>query len=94
MPRIKQYDRKYANEDLNKAMKIAMVEIGMDNIKQLAAAIEVPYSSTYTRFVEPERFTMGQMRRVVQALRLSPGAVLSFLGYGKDELRIWAKTLA
>lgn len=88
MPRIKQYAAQYAASDFRKALKMALASCEMKQ-KDLAAATGMPESTVSERLRDPSRFTLGQLREIVEATQLAPEAVLKYLGYkiGKEGLQ-------
>ena len=80
MPRIRQYEEKYAREDFCKAIAHAQVDAGVRTAKELAQAVEIPYTSFWKMMQEPEKITLGQLRKIVKEIPIKPADVLAFVG--------------
>ena len=80
MPRIRQYEEKYAREDFCKAIAHAQVDAGVRTAKELAQAVEIPYTSFWKMMKEPEKITLGQLRRIAKVIPIQPADVLAFVG--------------
>lgn len=80
MPRIRQYEEKYAREDFCKAIDHARVDAGVRTVKELAQAVEIPYTSFWKMMQEPEKITLGQLRKIVKEIPIKPADVLAFVG--------------
>ena len=81
MPRIRQYNNKYANEDFIKVIKKAQIDADITKLKQLAELVDIPYATFWRRIKDPDTLTVEQLRRIIKVLPIPPEAVLAFLGY-------------
>lgn len=80
MPRIRQYEEKYQREDFCKAIAHAQVDAGVKTAKALAEAVGMPHSSLWKLLQEPEKITLGQLRKIVKVIPIKPADVLAFVG--------------
>lgn len=88
MPRIRQYEDKYMNEDFVREVR---ARTGYFNMKQydLAEAIGICQGSVSNYLRDPERIGIKELRSLVKVLKLSPETVLRFLGYSTKEINTW-----
>ena len=81
MPRIRQYKEEYSKLDFIKAIKKAQVDAEIENTKQLAELVNIPYTTLWRRLQDPDTLTVSQLKAIIKTIPLPPEAVLSFLGY-------------
>lgn len=86
MPRIRQYAERDARLDFQKAIEMARMDANIKNMKQLAEAADIPYSSFWRMLQEPEKITLGQLRALLKTIPLPAAAVLAFVGYERKEI--------
>lgn len=87
MPRIKQLYPKYANEDFIKELRRKMVDYNYTSFKHVAEAMQVAPRTVYRRVEDPEKFSVGDFRRLIPVLHPDPGIVLVLLGYSKQDIK-------
>lgn len=87
MPRIRQKAGDYARKDFLKAIDHAKVDAGIRTQRVIANGAGIPESSFSKLLQEPERITLGQLRRLVAVIPLPPEAVLAFVGYDLRTIR-------
>lgn len=79
MPRIRQNREEYARKDFRKAIDHAMTDAEYRSIKALAEVVGIPYSSFWRMLQDPEKITLGDLRKIMQVLPLPDSALLQFL---------------
>lgn len=84
MPRIRQNREEYARKDFRKAIDHAMTDADYRSIKALAEDLGIPYTSFWRMMQEPEKMTLGDLRKLCQVLPLPGTALLQFLGKEKE----------
>lgn len=89
MPRNRQNADKYSREDFRKEILVGMASIGLRYDQELAEISGIPNSTISGKLKEPEKFTVLQLRKVIKAVPLDPGAVLRLLGYDTKQIRLW-----
>lgn len=85
MPRIRQNEELYARKDFQKAIEHAKTDAEIRNLKSLAADVGIPYSSFWKLMQEPEKITLGQLRKLLSVIPLPASALLAFVGYERKE---------
>ena len=85
MPRIRQNEELYARKDFQTAIKHAKTDAEIRNLKSLAADVGIPYSSFWKLMQEPEKITLGQLRKLLSVIPLPASALLAFVGYERKE---------
>lgn len=85
MPRIRQYESKYLNEDFARELRSKR---GYYDLKQtdIAEASGICQASVSNYIKNPERLGIKELRAIIQVLHLSPESVLRFLGYNTREI--------
>ena len=81
MPRIHQFAEQYAQKDFQKAIEFARINAEIQNTKVLAENVGIPYTSFWRLLQEPDKITLGQLRKMLRVLPLPAAAVLAFIGY-------------
>lgn len=89
MPRIRQYAERDARLDFQKAIEVARMDANIKNKKQLAEAVDIPYSSFWRMLQEPEKITLGQLRALLKTIPLPASAVLVFVGYDRKKVKLY-----
>ena len=87
MPKIPQYRDKYATESLLREIRTRQGAADLMNNRALADASGIPYQTLLRRLKHPEDFTLGEIKLLVKVVPLHPFALLSFLGYGKKDMK-------
>lgn len=91
MPRIRQYEDKYIQEDLLKEIGSRCVWAGFKTNEELGNALGVTGASIGNYKRDPGKIQLKTMQRMVTALKLDPGVVLRFLGYSNRDIKNFAK---
>lgn len=91
MPRIRQYAEQYARKDFQQAVDIARIRAEIRNTKVLAESVGIPYTSFWRLLQEPDKITLGQLRKMLGVLPLPAAAVLSFIGYDGKTARSYER---
>ena len=87
MPRIKQYEEKYAAEDFRKEVRIKQGEMDLMSKTALAEASDLPRTTMTKRLADPMTMTFGEFKKINQVIHPDPAAVLALLGYSSKEIR-------
>ncbi len=87
MPRIRQLAGKYRTEDFQKAVAHCRVDVGADQIKDIAAESGIPNSTLCKRLRNPDTFTIDELRRFLAVVPVSAYALLAFLGYAQKDIK-------
>lgn len=87
MPRIKQYEEKYAAEDFRKEVRTKQGENDLMSKTALAEAADIPRTTMTKRLADPMSMTFGEFRKINQTIHPDPAAVLPLLGYSSKEIR-------
>lgn len=91
MPRIRQYEEKYIQDDLLKEIGSRCVWAGFKTNEELGNAVGVTGASIGNYKRDPGKIKMKTMQRMVTTLKLDPGVVLRFLGYTSQDIRKFVK---
>lgn len=86
MPRIPQYQERYAKEDFLQEIRTKQGRANLMNCKALSDVSGIPYQILLRRLQQPECFTLGEIKKLIKALRLDPITLLLFVGYAKKDL--------
>lgn len=86
MPRIRQYAERDARTAFQKAIEHARMDAEIRNTKGLAEAVGIPYTSFWRMIQEPEKITLGQLRKLLKIIPLPASALLAFVGYERKEV--------
>lgn len=89
MPKIRQYAQRDAREDFRKAIEHARTDAEIRNIKGLAEAVGIPYTSFWRLLQEPEKMTLGQLQQLQKTIPIPADAVLAFVGYERKEAKAY-----
>ena len=84
MPRIRQNAEKYADSDFLKEVRVRMVYQNIQHDQDLAVMSGIPNSTLAAKLKAPEKFTVGQLRKIIQTVNPDPEIVLRFLGCEKN----------
>ena len=87
MPRIRQKEQQYADEDFRKEVRIRQGAYDLMSQQALADASGIPRPTLRKRMLEPETMTVEEFRKLVGAIRPDPGTVLRLLGYSSKDIR-------
>ena len=75
-----------AREDFRKEVRVQRAELDMTQ-RELATAIGVVPSVMSQLLSNPDKISMGRLRKMVAVLGINPMVVLAFLGYSQKEIR-------
>lgn len=89
MPRIRQYAERDARTAFQKAIEHARTDAEIRNTKVLAEAVGIPYTSFWRMLQEPEKITLGQIKKMLEVIPLPATALLAFVGYDRKETKIY-----
>lgn len=87
MPRINQNAEKYAAEDFRKEVRMRQGERDLMSKTALAEAAQLPRTTVTKRLAEPMTMTFGEFRKLNEAVKLDPVAVLPLLGYSARDIK-------
>lgn len=86
MPRIKQYEEKYALEDFKTEIRIQRARFDMKQY-ELASAMETAPSTLSERLSDPGSFTVRELRGLVKTLSPDIAIMLQLLGYDSKSIK-------
>ncbi len=89
MARILQYKDKYLASDFRKAIDIGKAQCGIKMDKNVAQMIDMTPEQICRRFGDTNKFTPIELRKLIQAINLSPYDVLKFMGYSDKQINTW-----
>lgn len=89
MPRIKQYEEKYAAEDFRKEVRIKQGEHDLMSKAALAEVVGIPRTTLTKRLSDPMGMTFGEFKKINKAIHPDPAAALALLGYSAKEIRLF-----
>lgn len=85
MPRIRQYEQKYAEDDFRKEVRIRQGYYDLMSQNALAEAVGIPRPTLRKRLLEPGGMSVEELRKLVKTVKPAPEIILKLLGYtGKD----------
>ena len=87
MPRIRQYEEKYSNEDFLREIRSKQGYYNLRTQEELGNAMGLPKSTMRKRLINPESLTIQDLRSMIRVLNLSPVAVLKFLGWSDKAIK-------
>lgn len=87
MPRIRQYEKQYADEDFRREISGKGGYAGLRSTRALALAIGVPASTLADQIREPETMKVKIIRLVVGAIHPDPAIILRLVGYTSKEIK-------
>lgn len=87
MPRIRQYATKYANEDFQAEVRQRQGFYNVMTITALAEHIGMPRSTLGVKLKAPEKWTVDDLRKLIDGLKLNPAVILGLLGYKSKEIK-------
>lgn len=83
MPRIRQYEEKYAREDILREIRTKQGACNLMHIRALADATGIPYATLRRRMMNPDDFTVAELRKLNVVIHLDWEKLLLFIGYSK-----------
>lgn len=86
MPRIRQYEAKYAREDILREIRTKQGTYNLMHISALAEATGIPYATLRRRMMNPDDFTVAELRKLNVVIHLDWEKLLQFIGYSKKRL--------
>ena len=91
MPRIHQYDDRYAVEDFQREIRCRQGYYDLMTIQAVADVVGIPRSTLHTKLRDPETLGVEDLRKLIPVLHPDPRAVLALLGYTKKEINQFCK---
>lgn len=91
MPRIHQYDEKYATADFQTEIRCRQGFYDLMTIQAVADAVGIPRSTLHMKLADPHKLDVGDFRKLIPVLHPDPRAVLALLGYTKKEINQFCK---
>ena len=86
MPRIRQKENIYRNEDFRRELSARLALLGLQQ-KDLAQQLGVSEATVSGVMKHPEKIPVDRMRSIIAYLELPPGAVLRLYGYKEKEIQ-------
>ena len=86
MPRIRQKENTYRNEDFRKELSVRLVMLGMQQ-KDLVQQLDLSEATVSGVMKHPEKISVERMRSIITCLGLPPAAVLRLYGYKEKEIQ-------
>lgn len=80
MPRIKQRYAAYAKEAFLCEIRKQQGILDMMNSRALSEACGIPYQTLLRRIKNPEDFTLGEIKDLLEVLPIDPNTLLAFVG--------------
>lgn len=87
MPRIRQYTTKYADEDFRKELRRQQGVYNLMSTRALGKDLGIPHSTLHRKIEEPEKFSVDDLRKLIDGLKLNPAVILVLLGYSQKEIK-------
>lgn len=87
MPRIRQYTTKYADEDFRKELRRQQGVYNLMSTRALGKDLGIPHSTLHRKIEEPEKFSVDDLRKLIDGLKLNPAVILGLLGYKSKEIK-------
>ena len=87
MPRIRQYTTKYADENFRKELRRQQGVYNLMSTRALGKDLGIPHSTLHRKIEEPEKFSVDDLRKLIDGLKLNPAVVLGLLGYSQKEIK-------
>ena len=91
MPRIHQYEERYAAEDFRREIRCRRGYYDLMSIQAVADAVGIPRSTLDTKLREPERLGVEDLRKLIPVLHPNPRVVLALVGYTTKEINQFVK---
>lgn len=89
MPKIRQYEEKYAAENFRKEVRIRQGENDLMSKTALAEEADMPRTTLTKRLADPMSMTFGEFKKLKQAIQPDPGVILALLGYTGKEIKLF-----
>ena len=86
MPRIRQKENVYRNEDFRRAVKANLALLGLQQ-KDLANRLALSEATVSGMMKHPENIPVDRMRIIIGYLQLEPAVVLRLYGYKEKEIQ-------
>ena len=91
MPRIHQYEERYAVEDFRREIRCRQGYYDLMTVQAVADAVGIPRSTLHTKLREPESLGVEDLRKLIPVLHPDPRAVLALVGYTAKEINQFFK---
>ena len=87
MPRLRQLEGKYAEEDFRREIRIRQGYYDLMSQQALAEHAGLPRTTLAKRMAAPAGMTVEELRKLVVAIEPDPAIVLGLLGYKKAAIK-------
>lgn len=87
MPRIRQYDEKYAKADFQTEIRRQQGHYNLMSCRSLSHAVGIPHSTLNPKLNDPTKLTVEDFQKLVPVLHPDPAPVLALLGFSKKEIQ-------
>lgn len=87
MPRIKQKQQDYADNDFRTEVRVRQGYYNLMSQQALADAAGIPRPTLRKRLLEPATMTVEEYRKLIATIHPDPAVVLRMLGYTSKEIR-------
>lgn len=87
MPRLKQLEGKYAEEDFRREVRIRQGYYDLMSQQALAEYAGLPRTTLAKRLSAPEGMTVEELRKLVTAIKPDPLIILGLLGYAQKDIK-------
>lgn len=94
MPRIKQYEERYAMGELTAELNAQRARFGLTSYERFGTAIGVSGKGAWNLVNNPDAIRLGVFRQIVKAVKPDPGVLLKALGYTTQDIKKLAKEYA
>ena len=91
MPRIHQYDDRYAVEDFQREIRCRQGYYDLMTIQAVADVVGIPRSTLHTKLRDPKTLGVEDLRKLIPVLHPDPKVVLALLGYNQKEINKFSK---
>lgn len=87
MPRIRQYEEKYAKTDFQTEIRRQQGHYNLMSCRSLSQAVGIPHSTLNPKLNDPTKLTVEDFQKLVPVLHPDPAPVLALLGFSKKEIQ-------
>lgn len=93
MPRIRQYEEKYAMKDFIDEINAQRARFGYTSQRVTGEAIGVSQATAGKYLKEPESIPLGVLRKMVKVFKPDPIVMLKTLGYTTQDIKQFKERL-
>jgi predicted transcriptional regulator len=86
MSRPRQNPEAIRKDRFRAAVGHGQVDAGLMSKKDLAEAAGIPYTTLWKRLEDPDKMTVEELKKLLSAVHIDPGAVLLLVGYSHKEI--------